>query len=487
VAEAISSRSQSAPWTFHRRWFYGIALVLAVGAALAFRGYWLPVAYELATTGRLPGATDALHGAAGHKEQDEHAGHDHAEHDHAGHDHSHAGHEESNSIELSEQARKNIGLQTAKVELKSFTRAISVPGIVVERPGRSLVQVTAPMTGTVTRIYPLQGEAVSPQQKLFDIHLTHEELVQAQADMLRTIEQLDVIARETARIEKLANEGALPGKTLLERKYEQQKEEAVLRSQKQALLLHGLTPQQVDDIARTRTLLQTLTVSAPAATDQMQPDSCYQVQSLKVAPGQHVTAGDQLAELVDHSELYIEGNAFERDLPEISDAAAAGQTVTALLETEGKQPQLVPDLRILYVASSIDPTSRTLHFYVTLPNRIEYDGRQPDGRRYVSWRYRPGQRTQLRIPVETWHDQLVLPSDAVVQESAEAYVFTANGDHFDRRPVHVQYKDQLWVVLANDGSIFPGDVVAVSGARQLQLALKNKAGGGIDPHAGHNH
>jgi cobalt-zinc-cadmium efflux system membrane fusion protein len=43
------------------------------------------------------------------------------------------------------------------------------------------------------------------------------------------------------------------------------------------------------------------------------------------------------------------------------------------------------------------------------------------------------------------------------------------------------------VVIANDGTLFPGDRVAMSAAQQLHLALKNKAGGGIDPHAGHNH
>jgi hypothetical protein len=42
-------------------------------------------------------------------------------------------------------------------------------------------------------------------------------------------------------------------------------------------------------------------------------------------------------------------------------------------------------------------------------------------------------------------------------------------------------------VIESDGTLFPGDVVAVSGAYQMQLALKNKAGGGVDPHAGHNH
>ena len=43
------------------------------------------------------------------------------------------------------------------------------------------------------------------------------------------------------------------------------------------------------------------------------------------------------------------------------------------------------------------------------------------------------------------------------------------------------------VVIENDGSLFPGDVVAKRGAHQLQMALKNKSGGGVDPHAGHNH
>ncbi len=484
MSQAVTGGRQQARFAPSARWWGGgVSLVLILVAAFALRGYWLPFAEALAS-GKMPGNSSPA--AAGHEEK----GRESDSHDHAGHDHAHAGHVESSSIELSEQARKNIGLTVAKVELKPFIKTIPFPGIVVERPGRSLLQTTAPMTGIVTKIYPLEGEAVEPDQKLFDIRLTHEELVQAQADMLRTIEELDVTEREIARIEDLVKNAALPGKTLLERKYEQQKQLAALRSQKQSLLLHGLTQPQIDDIVRTRTLLQTLSVSAPAATDRMSSEEgpqFYQVQSLKVVQGQHVTAGDSLAELVDHSELYIEGSAFERDLSEITEAAASGQMVSALIETEGKKPQTVSNLRLLYAASKIDPESRTLHFYVVLPNQKAHEVRQNDGRRYVSWRYRPGQRTQLLINVETWQDRIVLPVDAVVQEGPETYVFTANGDHFDRRSVHVEYKDQLWAVVANDGSLFPGDTVALTAALQIQLALKNKAGGGIDPHAGHNH
>jgi len=35
--------------------------------------------------------------------------------------------------------------------------------------------------------------------------------------------------------------------------------------------------------------------------------------------------------------------------------------------------------------------------------------------------------------------------------------------------------------------LFPGDTIAMTAAQQLQLALKNKSGGAIDPHAGHTH
>ena len=139
-----------------------------------------------------------------------------------------------------------------------------------------------------------------------------------------------------------------------------------------------------------------------------------------------------------------------------------------------------------YLANRIDTNSRTLHFYVCLPNEVTKD-RRADGNRFVEWRYLPGQRLQLRVPVEEWPGQIVLPVNAVAREGAEYFVFQQNGDHFDRVPVHVKYKDQHSAVIENDGSLFPGDVVAMRGAHQMQMALKNKAGGGVDPHAGHSH
>ena len=348
------------------------------------------------------------------------------------------------------------------------------------------------MTGSITKIHVTEGEAVTPDQPLFEVRLTHEELVQAQADLLKTTEEVDVVRREIRRLEGIGPEGIVAVKTILERRYELQKLEAVRTAQRQTLLLHGLSEPQVEEIVTKRTLLGTVVVRAPEAsgvTSGANGAATLLVQELKVERGQHVMAGDTLAILADHETLLVEGEAFEQDIPQITRAAAENHPVVAILESKIEPQQKVDGLQIAYVANRIDSESRALHFYVRLPNEIVRDRRAADDgdARFVEWRYKPGQRMQLRVPVEEWTERIVLPTEAVAQDGVENYVFRINGDHFDRQAVHVEYRDPQSVVIANDGALFPGDRVALSAAQQLQLALKNKSGGAIDPHAGHSH
>ncbi len=480
--------------------------VLAV-AAWGFRAHWLPAA-RIWLAGQLD-----VQVPAGESEES------HAGHDHGGHDDSHAGHEESSSLHLSEQARGNIGLTAEMlqpVKLGVFTRTLSVPARVVERPGRTRIQVASPMTGVVTAVHAVQGEAVRPGTLMFKVRLTHEDLVQAQTVFLKTLGELDVEDREIDRLTGLDERGVIAGKTLLERQYSKQKLQAVLRAHREALLLHGLSEQQIDGIVRERHLLNELEVRAPflsqrdpntqraalsinhvsvasPAEGETDPGELLMVQLVNVHTGAMVRAGDALAVLADLRELYIEGRAFEHDADEITHAArmqAAGEPgwdVTAVRENNGRASETVTGLKIVYVDNEVQSESRAQRFFVRLHNQIAQDTQTPDGHRFLTWRFKPGQRMQLRVPVEAWADKIVLPVDAVAREGAERFVFQQNGDHFDRRPVQVEYQDQMWVVIANDGSLFPGDIVAIQGAHQMQVALKNKAGGGVDPHAGHNH
>ena len=416
----------------------------------------------------------------------------------------------NSSLDLSKQAMLNLGLTQEflrPVELSTYRKTISIPGSIVERPGQSLIQVSTPMTGVITEVAAFRGAAVEPGQLLFRIRLTHEDLVQSQTDLVKALGELDVENREIARLQVVTDSGAIAGKSLLERKYAKEKLEALLQAQRETLRLHGLSPRQVEQISRDRRLLSELSVTVPAAdqkpgelqlTDRSgrQPvafiaeepatqagPSMLIIESLDVQRGQSVEQGGKLCVLADYSRLYIEGRAFEQDIEAVNSVLSKGWNVSAVL-TGGTT---IGELPLSFVSSEIDPESHTLRFYVDLPNAVLRDSVNADKQRFVTWKYKPGQRLQLRIPVEEWPNQIVLPVDAVAAEGAESFVFRRNGRTFQRVSVQVLHTDQTSVVIANDGSVSPGEVVALRSSHQMQMAIKNKSGGAIDPHAGHNH
>lgn len=482
-------------------WLVVTLIVLVVGGLTWQR--WFPAtnAWVNQTAVSFRDGGGESHAGEPTGEADPHAGHDHGEH---------AGHDASTSLELSKQAIRNLGLSEETIrpiKLETFRRSITVPAVVVERPGRSRVQVATPMTGVVTHVHAVQGEAVEPGSLLFQIRLTRADLVNSQTDFLRTLGELDVEEREVARLQQVTNSGAIAGKVLLERQYARDKLNANLGAQRESLRLHGLSGKQVDQIERDRRLLRELQIFAPSVDshgeeelrlaqrvisagyvkgEQPKHIGPLILQNLAVHKGQSINAGETLCILTDYEELFIEGLAFEQDLRELRKASQRGWKADAILEESGADKRVIKGLEFAYLANQVDTQSRTMKFYVHLPNEVAKDLRA-DGDRYVEWRYVPGQRMELRVPVEEIPEQIVVPVDAVASEGAETFVFQQNGGHFDRVPVHVKYRDQYSAVIDTDGSLFPGDVIAMRGAHQMQMALKNKAGGGVDPHAGHNH
>ncbi len=458
----------------YRPLLIALAVVAAVGA-LVILGPGLAEQYKRWVSRSSATAEHDMLAEHGH---DEH-GHDHA--------HDHAGHKEATSVELSAQALKNIGFQPITVALTNYEKTISLPGMIVERPGKSQIRISAPLGGIVTKVYVIQGEAIGPDSPLFDIRLTHEELVSAQGEFLKTAEELDVVNREITRLESITD-GIVPGKRVLEQKYERQKLEGRIRAQREALLLHGLSESQIEEILKTRHLLKSLTIHSPKHEDDADctGDHLYHIHALDVQLGQQVEAGAPLCMIADHCGLYIEGTSFEEDAERLREAAAAGANVSVDLLVRNRREPAINGLKLLYLADQVDEESRAFHFYIKLPNKVVLD-RSEGPHRFLQWQFKPGQRVEVSVPVERWENRIVVPADAVVSDGAETYVYQQNGDHFHRVPVHVEFRDQKTAVIANDGSVFPSDVIAGKGAFQIHLQLKNKSGGAINPHAGHNH
>ena len=486
---------------FRKLWVVGLSG--AVVAAGVMHRFWRPV---------LDSWVDRT--VASLRDSPADGGHDHAQDAEADPGHAHPA---DSSLDLSPQAMRNLGLSPEylqPVKRSTFRRSITVPALIVERPGRTLLNVATPMTGVVTHVHAVRGESVTADQMLFQIRLTHEDLVQAQVDFLRTLGELDVELKEIARLRELTKTGAVAGKLLLERQYAEEKLQAHLDAEREALRLHGLSSRQVEKMAQSRRLLSALTIVAPSPDDhqgheefrltgsdvepvalladdaqrprQQELDAPLVIKDLHVQKGQSVQAGTSLCVLADYGELFIEGQAFEQDAAVVLAAAEEGWAVTALLKGSD-QTQVIPDLEVQFIDNEIDSLSRTLHVYVKLPNEVIRDEINDDGQRFVTWRYRPGQRLELQIPVEEWEDQFVLPVDAVAVEGAESYVFIRQHGHFDRVPVYVVYRDQRSAVVSSKGRLRDGQIVAMRSAHRMQMELKKQSSGGVDAHAGHTH
>ncbi|NND95860.1 MAG: HlyD family efflux transporter periplasmic adaptor subunit [Pirellulaceae bacterium] len=439
---------------------------------------------------------------------------------HAGHDH--AGHSDTESIELSPQARANMQLRTDKVKVGVYTKYIEVPGVITNWPGRTHVAVASPLTGVLNSILISRGELVKSGTPLFTLRLTHQDLVNTQQTFLTQLGELDVEEREIQRLSAIASSGAIAGKTLLTRKYERDKLLVGVKAARQAMLLHGLNEEQIEKIETTRQLVREVTVYAPTLHedhslhhDAIEHDHVYQasdtevnlvsmmqppavatphrhieaefvVTQLTARRGQSVEAGDELAQLSDFSEILIEGHAFQRDAQALTQAAETEADVQAILDNAGDETTLIDGLKVVYIGTEVGRQSRALPFYVAIANEIERTETRGT-KRYVSWRYKPGQRLTVRLPVKKIKNAIIVPKDAVAEEGSERYLFVENGNHFDRVPVAVVARDSISAAIANDGQVWPGQSIAVTGAHQLQMAVKNKSGGAIDPHAGHNH
>ena len=130
-------------------------------------------------------------------------------------------------------------------------------------PGRTHIIVTSPLTGVINAIYVSRGELIEGNAPLFSLRLTHQDLVKTQEQYLTELGQLDVEEKEIARLTSIANSGAVAGKTLIARQYERDKLLAGVRAAQQAMLLHGLSQQQIDTIRQTRELVREITVFAP--------------------------------------------------------------------------------------------------------------------------------------------------------------------------------------------------------------------------------
>ena len=403
-------------------------------------------------------------------------------------------------LKISTQARKNLGLISKPVRLENYSKTIQIPGVIVDQPGRSDRGITSPVAGVVARIHAFPGDTVHPGDRLFTVSLFSEYLQKTQKDLFAATAETQLIREQLDRLRPLARTGGIAKSRIIELENNLRRQAALIKAHRQDLLTRGLNPNQLDTVARGQ-FVTSVDVVAPAPlagqTDRttrhtpksqpgQQPASrasllVYEVQDLSAELGHQVRAGQLLSTLANHMALYIEGHAFKREAPALETVAQNGWEITVEFAEDDPRhwPALEQTFQIRHLANSIDTASRTFDFFIPLTNQSRTY--QQQDLTFIVWRFRPGQRVRLHVPVEQMENVLVLPTAAVVREGPEAYVFLQNGDLFNRIPVQVLHEDRLNIVLANDGSVPPGLFIAQNSAASLNRVLKAQSASGNSP------
>ena len=388
--------------------------------------------------------------------------------------------DEPKVLQLSAQARKNLGVVSKPATLQAYWRKIQVPAAIVDRPGRSDRGITSPAVGVVTRVHAFPGDMVKPGDLLFTLRLFSEYLQNTQKELFSSARETEFIQAELRRVSGLADRGAIAGAKIIDLENQLQRQEAVIQAHRQDLLTRGLNPEQIKRVAEGQ-FVSTVDVVAPPLVDTgtTSGDFVYEVQELAAELGQQVQAGQLLSTLANHHTLYIEGHAFKREAPFLETAAQRGWNVDVEFAEDDPAhwPELNQRFEIRHLGNAIDTESRTFDFYIPLSNQSR--SYKKGDETFIVWRFRPGQRVRLHVPVEELKGVFVFPAGAVAREGPETYVFQQNGDLFHRIPVNVVHEDRRNVVVANDGSVKRGLYLAQRSAASLNRVLKAQAASGM--------
>jgi len=270
-------------------------------------------------------------------------------------------------IVLSLDRVQAIGVRTALVEEAEADDKLRVTAV-VEPAERGAAEVHVRSPGFVEKIMVDQtGIAVAPGQPLFALY--SPEILQAQGE-------LAVAATWAANDERASTAEAARRK----------------------LELLGMSPEEIDAVARSKQPIRTITIHAPAGG--------YVVKK-NVVLGSYVVPDTALYEIQDLSRVYVVADVFQRDVADLH----KGDTGTFA-------PTLRPDAavqaRVDLVYPTLNAEARTTRVRMVVANPKAAPFRPGD---YGTVEF-VGRRRKL----------LSVPKDAVIDTGLSTYVFIAEGE-----------------------------------------------------------
>jgi Cu(I)/Ag(I) efflux system membrane fusion protein len=287
---------------------------------------------------------------------------------------------------------QKIGVRTARVSRQAVASELRTIGA-VEASERGLAQISPRFSGWIEELLvPETGQRVKRGQVLATIY--SPELLQAQQELLTAIGWSGGRGHGGGAGAPHGQLGAPEG---------------LVADARQRLELLGVSPQEIDAIARSGKPRRALPLRSPVDGHVIEK---------RALPGMSVTAGTPLFQIADLSTVWVMADVYESDLRRVRVGQPARFEVNAY-------PGERFAGKVQFVYPTLDPGSRTLRV------RLEFRNRRGPG----GLQLRPGMygNVTFDLPGTT---ALLVPAEAVVDTGDVQYVFVAReGGRFEPRRV----------------------------------------------------
>ncbi len=329
----------------------------------------------------------------------------------------------SNSMSFLKEQQWPISFNTAKAALGEMHVSISVSGEIVPAAGR-VAEVASPVSGLVIAgeniNAPAPGDRVRKGQILITLAPTSQNNSYAGAKA-----EVERLARESDRLQRLFDAEAIPEKRLIEARYDLELAEAALNA------MGGSTQDGYSYPLR-----------APISGA---------VQERMFTPGARIEIGQPAYRIVDPRLVYL-----KLRLP-AQYAAVSGSFQSAQFTVEGTD-RVYRSKRVVSTGSSIDPASRTLPVIMAVENADES--------------LKIGHVAQASLSMDEVHTGVLIPNSAILKENglSVAYVQTG-GESFERRLLTLGPDDGVFTLV--ERGVDENDHVVTEGAYQVYLASLN--------------
>jgi multidrug efflux pump subunit AcrA (membrane-fusion protein) len=379
----------------------------------------------------------------------------------------------------SAEAAERAGVDVDVVFERAMTDAIDANGQVTFDPSR-VAHLSTKVPGTVALVLKTLGDEVEPGDVLALVDAA--DVGKAKADLLKSVVQLQLHTSTAARLEAVADSGAVPRKQLIEAQAARQESQISVISGKQALTNLGFEPpeklethdsEQVSDDLRFLGIPDELVASLPEGTKTanlipIRAPYRGEIVSCHVVAGEVVDASEPMFTVADPSRMWLLLNVPQEDAKYVK----RGQAVEFRPDDGG---ELVTG-QVAWLSPAIDEHTRTLEVRVTIDksDRALRDKTFGDGR--IILRQEPS--------------AVVVPRKAVQTSGDANFVFVRDKNYlkddalkvFYVRQVRLGAQDEEYVELL--AGALPGEVIATEGSSVIMAQLlRSNLGAGC----GHDH